>query len=121
MISKYNTNLRLLYKGIFDTIFHKIETSSIILIPVLEIDGQRYENFKDAISQYEETYELFNEKADELAEKYREISEKTLEKIQYKVELKLDFNELERQFIEVEQTLLGDGWEKFSEAVWLAN
>lgn len=82
---------------------------------------ENYENFKDAISQYEETYELFNEKAAELAEKYREISQQELEKIQYKVQLKLDFNDLERQFIEVEQTLLGDGWEKFSEAVWLAD
>lgn len=86
-----------------------------------EAADEAYENFKKAISQYEETYDLFNEKAAELAEKYREISQKTLEKIQYKVQLKLDFNDLERQFIKVRQAMLGDGWEKFSEVVLLAS
>ena len=86
-----------------------------------EASDKRYENFKDAISQYEETYELFNEKADELAEKYREISEKTIEKIDYKVQLKLDFSELEREFIDLDKALLGDDWNKFAEAVWLAD
>ena len=59
-----------------------------------------YEEKIEWISQYEETLATVNEKQNDLLETQNKISEAMLEKIQYKVEVKIDINKDEQDLLD---------------------
>lgn len=59
-----------------------------------------YEEKIEWISQYEETLAIVNEKQNDLLETQNKISEAMLEKIQYKVEVKVDINKDEQDLLD---------------------
>lgn len=59
-----------------------------------------YEESIEWISQYEETLNLTRDKENEIIELQNEISAKTLEGIQYKVEIEVELNDAETEFLD---------------------
>ena len=59
-----------------------------------------YEESMEWISQYEETLNLTRDKENEIIELQNEISAKALEGIQYKVEIEVELNEAETEFLD---------------------
>ena len=59
-----------------------------------------YEDAMEWIDQYQETLNLIGDKQNEILELQNQISEKTLEKIQYKVEYKVEINEAEKDYLD---------------------
>ena len=69
-----------------------------------EKDEEKYEAFKEALEQYEETHDLLMDAEQELLEKQWQKYDLMLEKVQYKVEVKV---ELEDSVMEVIDFLMG--------------
>ena len=59
-----------------------------------------FDEAMDWIDQYQETLNLIGDKQNEILELQNQISEKTLEKIQYKVEYKVEINEAEKDYLD---------------------
>lgn len=74
----------------------------------IEKAEKKYQNLVDAISQYEETLDTTIELQDEMKEQMQQLADIELEKITYKVDLKLDFDE--RQLKLIDQKL--SQWER---------
>ena len=74
----------------------------------IEKAKKKYQNLVDAISQYEETLDTTIELQDEMKEGMQQLADIELEKITYKVDLKLDFDE--RQLKLIDQKL--SQWER---------
>ena len=65
-----------------------------------EADEEAYNNFKDAISQYEETYSLWQDEKSNLTDMVNEELSKKLAVVQYKLELKLDIADSDIEYVE---------------------
>lgn len=74
----------------------------------IEKAEKKYQNLVDAISQYEETLDTTIELQDEMKEQMQQLADIELEKITYKVDLKLDFDT--RQLKLIDQKL--SQWER---------
>ena len=74
----------------------------------IEKAEKKYQNLADAVSQYEETLDTTIELQDEMKEQMQQLADIELEKITYKVDLKLDFDE--RQLKLIDQKL--SQWER---------
>lgn len=71
-------------------------------------DSTNWENFKKALSTYEETLDLWFEQTEEKAEILRQILDKQLEGIQYKVEVNIEVNDRELELLEYQLNRLDD-------------
>lgn len=71
-------------------------------------DSTNWENFKKALSTYEETLDLWFEQTEEKAELLRQILDKQLEGIQYKVEVNIEVNDRELELLEYQLNRLDD-------------
>ena len=66
----------------------------------LENAKKAYEEGKKILSQYEKTWNLWQEQNEELLDQINDLYDKKLEKIKYQVELEIDFNEQDRKLLE---------------------
>ena len=80
-------------------------------------DSTNWENFKKALSQYEETLDLWFEQTEEKAELLRQILDKQLEGIQYKVDVKIALNDRELALLEHQLNRLDDAAYDTAEAL----
>lgn len=82
-------------------------------------DSTNWENFKKALSKYEETLQLWFDETEEKAELLRQILDKQLEGIQYKVDVKIALNDRELALLEHQLNRLDDA--AYDTAAALAN
>ena len=80
-------------------------------------DSTNWENFKKALSQYEETLDLWFEQTEEKAELLRQILDKQLEGIQYKVDVKVELDDRELALLEYQLNRLDDAAYDTAEAL----
>lgn len=66
----------------------------------IEKAEKKYQNLVDAVKQYEETLDTTVELQDEMKEQMQQLADIELEKITYKVDLKLDFDERQLKLID---------------------
>lgn len=71
-------------------------------------DTTNWENFKKALSQYEETLDLWKEETEKKADLIRAILDKKLEGISYKVEIEVALNDREIALLEHQLNRLDD-------------
>lgn len=70
-----------------------------------------YEKVKDAIDQYEETQDLAKDVEEQIQDSLNEIYDLKLEKVDYKVQLKLEVNEDDKKIIDfLMDRIDGDAW-----------
>lgn len=74
-----------------------------------------YEEFKKSISQYEDTAALFEDTVDKIRDQFDQIAEKVIEKINYKIEMEIEFNNFEIDLLDFQIEKLGDKFNNFSE------
>ena len=84
-----------------------------------EADEEAYNNFKESISQYEETLQLWEDENSELTDMISEKLSKKLEKVQYKLELKLDISESDMEYVEYMLSRIEDKAFSAAEAISL--
>lgn len=82
-------------------------------------DSTNWENFKKALSKYEETLDLWFEQTEEKAELLRQILDKQLEGISYKVEVEVALDDREIALLEHQLNRLDDA--AYDTAAALAN
>jgi chromosome segregation ATPase len=80
-------------------------------------DSANWEHFKKALSQYEETLDLWFEQTEEKAELLRQILDKRLEGIQYKVDVKIALKDREIALLEHQLKRLEDPARDTAEAI----
>ena len=80
-------------------------------------DSTNWENFKKALSTYEETLDLWFEQTEEKAEILRQILDKQLEGIQYKVNVKIELDDRELALLEYQLNRLDDAAYDTAEAL----
>ena len=80
---------------------------------------KRYEDFKEALSQYEETRQLLLDEQDNLTDLVYQLEDAELEKINYKVELQVSLNEQDMKYIEYRLKRLGEGFVNAASAISL--
>jgi len=66
----------------------------------LDYYEREYENFTEALSQYEETQDLVRDKQQEIIDAQNELYDLQLEKIDYKVQVQIDIEDDELQYLE---------------------
>ena len=80
-------------------------------------DSANWEHFKKALTQYEETLDLWFEQTEEKAELLRQILDKQLEGIQYKVDVKIALKDREIALLEHQLKRLEDPARDTAEAI----
>lgn len=66
----------------------------------IEKAEERYEAFKKALEQYEETADLYEDEWDRLIDLQNEYYDKLLEKVEYEVEFKIQINDTKLEYLE---------------------
>lgn len=83
----------------------------------IELAQLKVDTITDAIDQYDETRELWEDVADEMDEKFYEWQDNNAAIFEYELEIKLDTNEFENKFLEFEKDLFADDAYSFAESV----
>ena len=83
----------------------------------IELAQLKVDTITDAIEQYDETRELWEDVADEMDEKFYEWQDNNAAIFEYELEIKLDTNEFENKFLEFEKDLFADDAYSFAESV----
>jgi hypothetical protein len=83
----------------------------------IELAQLKVDTITDAIKQYDETRELWEDVADEMDEKFYEWQDNNAAIFEYELEIKLDTNEFENKFLEFEKDLFADDAYSFAESV----
>ena len=64
------------------------------------MSDEQWEDFEEAVSNYEDSLEQLEEQQQTVIDKQNEIFDKSLEKIQYKIELKLEASDRDREYLD---------------------
>ena len=81
-VAKYNA-------GVASTVDSQVEAAE-----------KSYENFKKALSNYEETADLLEQEYENLIDKQNEVYDKLLEKIEYTVEIKIEVSDRDKAYLD---------------------